>query len=51
MTDAESIRKLARTLREKLTDGEFLLLLDVSGDYANDAVLYRELDALKPKDT
>lgn len=45
---AESIQKLARTLREKLTDKEFLLLLDISGDYTLDAILYRELHALKP---
>jgi hypothetical protein len=44
----ESIQKLAQTLRTKLTSEEFLLLLDVSGDYALDAILYRELFALKP---
>ncbi|HYX21812.1 MAG TPA: hypothetical protein VFA98_13280 [Thermoanaerobaculia bacterium] len=44
----ESIKKLAQTLRTRLTEEEFLLLLDISGDYALDAILYRELFALKP---
>ena len=46
---SETIKKLAETLRRKLTDEEFLLLLDVSADYTTDAALYRELDALKPR--
>jgi len=44
-----TIQELAKLLRERLSDEEFLFLLDVSGDYSSDATLYRELSSLKPK--
>jgi hypothetical protein len=44
-----TIKDLAKILRERLSDDEYLFFLDVSGDYATDSELYRELSALKPK--